>query len=194
MKARTQRDIGQAFFEFTALGHFQLLGIVGHRTALVPHVLNPSLEPHFERLSAATDLTPVTCIELMADVLSALPKYPVPNKIVAAIERIEAADGNIRIAELVDGLGLAGRQFRTDFERFIGLTPKTFCKTLQINSALNQLLINNGRDLAGIAAQSGFSDQSHFTRAFRDFLGEAPATYLENIEVTLARFLGHSRR
>jgi transcriptional regulator GlxA family with amidase domain len=133
-------------------------------------------------------------LELMADVLSQLPKHIVPEKIVGAIERMEAVEGNIRISELVAELGLAERKFRTDFERLIGLTPKTFCKTLQLNEAFNQLLMDNGGDLAGVAAQAGFSDQAHFTRAFGDFLGKAPKGYLEDVEATLARFVGQSRR
>lgn len=192
--ARMQRDIGQIFLEFTALGHFQLLGITGRHDAKAPQKLNPALGPHLEKLFVGEKMTTSARMALLADVLSQLPKYPVPNGIVTAIERMEAVDGNIRIAELVRELGLAERKFRADFETLIGLTPKNFCKTLQINRAFNQLLMNNGGDLSGIAAQAGFSDQSHFTRAFGDFLGKAPRAYLEKVEVTLARFVGQSRQ
>lgn len=191
--ARMQRDIGQIFLEFTALGHVQLLGITGRSDACAPHVLNPALKPHFARMFDAKNMTTEARIALMADVLSALPKHPVPDKIATAIERMEAANGDIRIAEIVNALGLAERQFRTDFEKLVGLTPKAFCKTLQINHAFNHLLNSFGGDLAGVAAQSGFSDQAHFTRAFGDFLGKAPAAYLKDVEATLARFVGQSR-
>jgi AraC-like DNA-binding protein len=194
VSVRMQREIGQIFLECTALGHFQMLGIRGLDNAFAPETLNPALAPHFQRLSKAKDLDVTARLALMADVLSALPKHDVSKDIVAAIDRIEAAHGDIRIATLVDEFGLAERQFRAEFESLTGLTPKAFCKTLQINHAFNQLLMTNGGDLAGIAAQSGYSDQSHFTRAFGEFLGEAPTAYLRDVEATLARFVGQSRR
>ena len=197
ISAGFQRDIGQIFLEFTAVGHFQLLGITGARMledAVAPHILNPALKPHLETIIGAGDLPTSARMQLLADVLSQLPKHVVSDKIITAVERIEAADGDIRIADLVDELGLAERQFRTDFKTLIGLTPKSFCKALQINQALNHFLVSNGGDLAGVAAETGFSDQARFTRAFRDFLGKSPGGYLKNVETTLARFAGQSRQ
>ncbi|MBL4806152.1 MAG: helix-turn-helix transcriptional regulator [Rhodobacteraceae bacterium] len=197
ISAGFQRDLGQIFLEFSALGHFQLLGITGAKMledAAAPHVLNPGLKPHLEKIFGAGELPVSARMALLADVLSRLPKHVVSDKIVTAVERIEAVDGDIRLADLVDELGLAERQFRTDFKTLIGLTPKAFCKVLQINQALNQLLASNGGDLAGVAAETGFSDQAHFTRAFRDFLGKTPRGYLKNVEITLARFAGQSRQ
>jgi len=191
-----QRDIGQIFLELSVLGHFQLLGITGARMledAAAPHVLNSALKPHLEIILNATDLSTNERLELLADTLSQLPKNSVSFKTVAAVERIEAADGNIRVSDLITELGLAERQFRTDFKALIGLNPKAFCKTLQIDQALNHLLMSNGGDLAGVAADTGFSDQAHFTRAYRDFLGKAPGEHLKNVEATLARFAGQSR-
>lgn len=195
--ARMQRDIGQIFLEFTALGHFQLLGITGARMledAVAPQSLIPDLGPHLKKLQDAKCVSLSRRIELLAEVLSELPIHVVPDGISAVLERMEAADGVIRIAELLAELGLAERQFRNDFKALTGLTPKGFCKTLQINQALNQLLLSNGGDLAGVAAQTGFADQAHFTRAFRTFLGKAPVSYLGNIDATLARFVGQSRK
>lgn len=195
--AKIQGDIGQIFLEFTALGHFQLLGITGAKmleNAVAPHVLNPALKPHLEKMVSAGELSVNARLELIVGFLSQLPKNVVSDKMVAAVERIEAADGDIRIADLTTELDLAERQFRADFKTLIGLTPKAFCKALQITQALNHLLLSNGGDLAGVAAETGFSDQAHFTRAFRGFLGKAPGEYLKNVEATLARFAGQSRQ
>ena len=195
--ARMQRDVGQIFLEFTALGHYQLFGITGEQMledAQAPQILNHALKPHLDKLFCAEDQPAIERMELMASVLSQMPKYPIPAGIEAAVERIEAVDGDIRISDLLIELNLAERKFRKDFKALIGLSPKVFCKALQINLALNQLLMNNGGDLAGVAAQTGFADQAHFTRAFRDYLGKAPRGYLDNVEVTLARFVGQSRQ
>ncbi|MCG3268797.1 AraC family transcriptional regulator [Yoonia sp. I 8.24] len=194
--ARMKRDIGQIFLEFTALGHFQLFGITGKKmveNAVDPQMLNPALARHFTTLCDAGDISAKARLALLADVFSELPKWETPNGLVAAIAQMEAADGDIRISALVDDLDLAERQFRTQFETLVGLSPKTFCKTLQINRAFSQVLMNNGGDLAGIAAEAGFSDQAHFTRSFSKFLGQAPKRYLNDVETTLKRFVGQSR-
>jgi len=130
---------------------------------------------------------------MIAEVLSKLPKHAVPDGIRAAIDRMEAEHGDIRIAALVTALNLSERQFRADFTSLVGLSPKAFCKAIQVNRAFNRLLFSNGGDLADVAAKSDFSDQAHFTRAFSKFLGDAPKTYLENVEATLERFVGQSR-
>lgn len=194
--ARMQRDIGQIFLEFSALGHFQLFGITGTamlEKACAPHVLNVALAPHLEKLRTIGNKSANTRLGLMADVLYQLPKHTISQGIIDATTRMESVDGDIRISDLLDELGLAERKFRTDFKRLIGLTPKAFCDTLRINRALNQVLMNNAGDLADVAVQTGFADQAHFTRAFSDYLGNAPRKYLEDIESTLARFVGQSR-
>jgi len=116
------------------------------------------------------------------------------DAIVQALHDIEAADGNVRLSALLAQHGFPERKFRDDFKKLIGLTPKAFCKTLQINKALHQLIVNNGDDLAGISTEVGFADQAHFTRAFGEFLGRSPARYLKDIEATLALFVGQSRQ
>ena len=182
--AKMQRDVGQIFLEFSALGHFQLLGINGEQMlgeAGAPHLLNPALGPHLDRIFGAENMPVKARMLLLADILSQLPKHPVPDGIISAIERIEAVDGDLKISTLMDELGLPERKFRTEFKTLVGLSPKVFCRTLQINKSLNHLLVSNGGDLTGIAAQTGFSDQAHFTRAFGDFLANTPGRYLGDI-------------
>ena len=195
--AKMSGNFGHIVLEFTALGHFQLLGIDGQsliNDAKAPQLLNVHLGTYLEKIEAPKYDTNVANLDLIAEVLSQIPKHSVADDILQALNHIEAADGNVRMSALLAQLGLPERKFRDDFKRLIGLTPKAFCKTLQVNKALNQLIVNNGGDLAGISTDAGFSDQAHFTRAFSEFLGDSPARYLKNIEATLARFLGQSRQ
>ena len=193
---RFQQDIGQIFLEFAALGHVQLLGMTGQQlieTGAAPEVLNPALEPHLAEIRNAGDISVQARLDLIADVFDNLPKQTVPSEMIAAVAQMEAAHGDIRLSDLVRDLGLAERQFRAQFVKLIGLSPKAFCKTLQINSAFHQILISNGGDLADVAVRSGYADQAHFTRAFHLFLGKAPKSYLNDVEATLERFVGQSR-
>jgi|GEM_PF-4505440 len=57
---RLHRDIATMFLEFTALGHFQLLGVTGAQlaeSATAPEQLNPALKPAMEKIRAAQDMS-----------------------------------------------------------------------------------------------------------------------------------------
>lgn len=193
---RLHRDIATMFLEFTALGHFQLLGVTGAQlaeSATAPEQLNPALKPAMEKIRAAQDMSPQARLDFIGTVFEAMPKHSIPNGIQEAIQKIEAADGDVLIGDLVTDLDMSERTFRPLFAKLIGLSPKAFCTTLQINNAFNQILMSRGGDLADVALRSGFSDQAHFTRAFGGFLGKAPKSYLKDVEATLERFVGQSR-
>ena len=192
---RLQRDIGQIFLEFTALGHFQVFGISGAsmmEAAVAPQAVNPTLKPYLDRLKRVDNSSASARLSGLAAALVRMPKHAVPDEISAAIGQMETVDGDISISGLVKNLAISERKFRTDFKHLVGLSPKAFCNTLRINWALNQLLTRNGSDLARIAVETGFSDQAHFTRAFSQHLGNAPRKYFQDIENTLARFVGQS--
>jgi AraC family transcriptional regulator len=42
--------------------------------------------------------------------------------------------------------------------------------------------------LAVIAVRTGFSDQSHFTRLFKQYVGTTPARYRTEVHATLGTF------
>jgi AraC-like DNA-binding protein len=63
------------------------------------------------------------------------------------------------------------RAFRAE----TGLTPHAYLDNLRIRRA--EQLIAAGRPLAEVAAETGFSSQSHLTRRFRQIIGVTPGQY-----------------
>jgi AraC family transcriptional regulator len=61
------------------------------------------------------------------------------------------------------------------FRRTYGISLARFIRVLQIQRALN-LLSDPAISLSAVAAEAGFSDQSHMTRAFAQTYGETPAS------------------
>ncbi|WP_205502966.1 chromate resistance protein ChrB domain-containing protein [Rufibacter psychrotolerans] len=62
---------------------------------------------------------------------------------------------------------------------FDNLSFGEYIRKLRIEKALN-LLHTSGYSLAEVAYLTGFSDQSHFTRIFKQQLGQSPSEYLKN--------------
>ena len=66
------------------------------------------------------------------------------------------------------------------FRQFYGVTPGQYVRALRLDWAAAQLAASAGSpapSLASLAQQAGFSDQSHFTRAFKRHTGHTPAQY-----------------
>ena len=61
------------------------------------------------------------------------------------------------------------------FARAVGVTPHAYL--LQQRVRLARRLLSAGRRPIEAAAEAGFADQSHLTRAFRRQLGVTPARY-----------------
>ena len=185
----------QVFAEFTALGQYQLLGVNGSETvdrACSPAAFNNDRCGALSGRFATDDLKEIVT-EFLAQ-LSSLARHPldVPDYLHKAVENLESENPKL-IADLASDLGLSERQFRREFTKKIGLAPKEFESVVQVTRALSWLLSKPGTDLADLAAQTGFSDQAHLTRAFQKFLGDSPRSMSTSIEATFAKFVGQCR-
>ena len=77
------------------------------------------------------------------------------------------------VAAMGAATGMAPRALQRWFARHVGLPPRAFLRLLRFQGAFETL---PGEDsLAGHAADSGFADQAHMARAFRELAG-VPAT------------------
>jgi len=87
-----------------------------------------------------------------------------------------SVDRPVPIVELAETLDLhpvyMAREFRRRFRRTVG----DYARRLRIQRACG-LLGQRERQLADIAAETGFADQSHFTRVFQATIGCSPAAY-----------------
>jgi len=73
--------------------------------------------------------------------------------------------------------GLSKSTLLRAFTRSKGITPYRYLETIRINEA--KKLLAGEMPLAEVAARTGFSDQSHFTNYFNQFIGLAPGIYRE---------------
>jgi len=83
---------------------------------------------------------------------------------------------NLEVAELARVAKLSPHHFSMLFKQIIGLSPHQYVLYKRICEAQRQLAA--GRlTLSEVALNLGFSDQSHFSRAFRKIAGTTPTRY-----------------
>lgn len=95
-----------------------------------------------------------------------------------AVQRIQAAEGTLGIAELSDGLGVSHKHLIEVFTSTVGLRPKQFARVVRFSAMLADLLSGDQPDWAALAQKAGYHDQSHFNREFQLFAGLTPSQYL----------------
>ncbi|MGE6784089.1 helix-turn-helix domain-containing protein [Ensifer adhaerens] len=83
---------------------------------------------------------------------------------------------NIRLEELASLAGLSQSHFSHAFKASTGMAPHQWQTNARIERA-KQLLLKNESSLTAVAAETGFSDQAHFTRVFRKVVGATPASW-----------------
>ncbi len=71
--------------------------------------------------------------------------------------------------------GMTREGFSRRFRRIHGVPPHTFWLLEKLNDA--RRLLRTGESIAAVAAESGFSDQSHLGRCFRRVFGVTPGRY-----------------
>jgi AraC-like DNA-binding protein len=94
-----------------------------------------------------------------------------------AVERIRRHyDQPLQVSELAAGAGLSVYQFEQRIRRIFQVTAGQLIQKVRMEAAVMHLLRSDA-SVAAIASRCGYSDQSAFTRKFRDIVGLSPAEY-----------------
>lgn len=91
-----------------------------------------------------------------------------------AWQQIAESHGSVRVDRLATELGWSRRQLWARFRSQVGLTPKSAAKLVRFDHAVHRLAV--GQAPARVAAEAGFSDQSHLHRDVAAFTGLTPST------------------
>ncbi|MXN43789.1 helix-turn-helix domain-containing protein [Shinella kummerowiae] len=85
-------------------------------------------------------------------------------------------DSAVRVSDLAAEVKLSPSHFARAFTIRLGLSPYSFIMKLRIERA-SALLLNSDKSLTEIAFNCGLSDQAHFSRLFRRFVGMTPTQW-----------------
>ena len=93
-----------------------------------------------------------------------------------AKELIHDRKEGISIAYLSNELDISPSHLCREFKKGLGLSIGEYIQNLRISEACRMLKVPTA-SLLKIALDTGFADQSHFTRAFKKVMGVTPARY-----------------
>ncbi len=85
----------------------------------------------------------------------------------------------ISLSELAEYVSLSPYYLLRVFRAEVGMPPYTYLESVRIRHA--QRLIEEGTPLAEVAAEVGFSSQSHLTRCFKQIIGVTPGQYAQQL-------------
>ncbi len=92
------------------------------------------------------------------------------------------SDGIIKISELEENTGYTERYINQVFIEEMGFSPKTFCKIIQFQRALEFLNYGAPDKMTEAAVALGYYDQPQFIKDFSKYAGMTPLKYLKLIQ------------
>jgi AraC-like DNA-binding protein len=82
----------------------------------------------------------------------------------------------ITIADICDEIGCSKSTLITSFKREYGTTVNNYITDVRLGEAINMLKMGD-RNIGEIATETGFSDQSYFSKVFSAKYGIPPSEY-----------------
>ena len=121
-------------------------------------------------------------LEIVAERISSPPEFrneaeAVPESVSRVADFLHAHfREELPLCRLSGISGLSRFHFVRAFRRAFDMTPHAFQMALRIDDS--KRLLRSGVPIAEAALETGFYDQSHFTRVFREICGGTPANYI----------------
>lgn len=128
-----------------------------------------------ERLAFAP--TAKAAIDILErDLIARLQRPLLLHPAVAQALRPAMSGAAVRVTDIQKKSGYSPRHFIELFRSNVGLAPKQFYRIQRFSTALARIARGKAA-LADIAIASGYADQAHLSREFRELAGVSPSAY-----------------
>ena len=94
-----------------------------------------------------------------------------------ASAHLAACAGRTGIDALAVALGASRRRVERAFDEHVGISPKLLARIVRFQHACRLAHVRCAASWTDIALQSGYFDQAHFIRDFREFAGIPPSAF-----------------
>src|ERR1700754_3298873 len=119
--------------------------------------------------------------EAMAQVkqyfLDARSHVPIDSMLFKAGVAMRQANGTIPVSQVAAAAHATVRTLERNFKRSSGHSVKDVSGLMRFEQVRNQLWLHPDSNIAGLAHELGYTDQSHLSREFRRYSGTTPAAF-----------------
>jgi len=175
-----------SFFAISLTPDYAAMALGGTAVANAPrHLVAPAQHALARRIAAscAAEVAGLSldalCLELLGSMDARALAVPAstPAWLERAVELLrDCCRDELSVAEIAAAAGVHPVHFARTFRRHLRCTPGQFMRFHQLEYAASMLL-RTARPLAEVALNSGFADQSHFSRVFTRHFGLPPGKY-----------------
>jgi AraC-like DNA-binding protein len=101
---------------------------------------------------------------------------PVPDDVRSAVDAILSSGGRSEVEPIASSIGVSRQHLARRFAAYVGVPPKTLARVTRMREVV-RLASADRVNWAGIAADLGYSDQSHLVTEFRSLTGLTPTRW-----------------
>ena len=98
---------------------------------------------------------------------------------------IRDSRGAASVAFLADEFVYSTRHITRLFDRYLGYSPKSYCRMTRLHCALREIQKNPGQSNSSFIENLNYSDQAHFQRDFKYYMGITPRQYIHILRLSI---------
>ena len=133
------------------------------------------IERLYQQLQSAND--DQTKIKILESFMLAQIKHEdVDTRVLFATHQLRQ-DPHTRLDDLMAHLNLSARRIRDLFSLHVGISPKYYLRLSRFNKTTGEISKNLNKSLTEIAFSTGYFDQAHFIKEFKEFGGLSPSKF-----------------
>ncbi|QJW91115.1 AraC family transcriptional regulator [Spirosoma taeanense] len=168
-------------------GLHQLIGVPMHqlidKSYSVSDVLGSEADDVLEQLRNTTDWRQLVAV-VERFLLKKLSHHKQAEPFDRAISALLLHNGNLPIDDVAATACLSLKQFERKCKERIGLPPKLFARLIRFSNAYRIRETNPQLSWSAICYESGYFDQMHLIRDFKEFAGVTPKTITNDLNNT----------
>jgi AraC-like DNA-binding protein len=159
--------------DLSPLGAFHLFGVamgdIANRVVRLRDLMGVAGDELIERLREAHDWE--ARFHLLDRLfLRALATHRPPSEAIAwAWNQLRLHPGEVAISALAEEIGWSHKHLIARFRQEVGVSPRLAGRIIRFDRAVRRVTDIACRDLSAIALESGYYDQAHMLREFREF-------------------------
>jgi AraC-like DNA-binding protein len=144
----------------------------------------------YDLIDRCSELTSLMAIKdtIESYLLSKLPKVKDLIPLDKALHQLLQSNGNISITQVADNACLSLRQFERKCKERLGFSPKVYARLIRFSNAYRLFEKSENPNWSEIALSSGYYDQMHFIKDFKEFAGISPSMMEEELKRASFRF------